>query len=175
MCNLYSFMTNQEAVRAFTRAMVDRTGNLPPMPGIFPDYAAPIVRNGPNGRELVTARWGMPSSQLALMDATTKRATKLEGKGIESTSRRCFAWSRTSGRPTSATRRADTGSAGSKSRPAASYPLPASRSSTASRGATYGLLSMKHGPWRSSPGSGPTGRPLGRCVKARRTTTCLGS
>ena len=24
--------------------MLDRTGNLPPLPGIFPDYAAPIVR-----------------------------------------------------------------------------------------------------------------------------------
>jgi peptide deformylase len=26
-----------------------RTGNLPPLPGIFPDYAAPIVRNQPDG------------------------------------------------------------------------------------------------------------------------------
>ncbi len=41
--------------------MVDRTGNLPPLPGIFPDYTAPIVRNYPQGRELVLARWGMPS------------------------------------------------------------------------------------------------------------------
>jgi hypothetical protein len=38
------------------------------MPGVFPDYKAPIVRNGPEGRELVTARWGMPSSSKALMD-----------------------------------------------------------------------------------------------------------
>jgi putative SOS response-associated peptidase YedK len=39
----------------------DRTGNLPPMPGVFPDYAAPIVRNAPDGgRELMLARWGMP-------------------------------------------------------------------------------------------------------------------
>jgi putative SOS response-associated peptidase YedK len=41
--------------------MLDRTGNLPPLPGIFPDYAAPIVRNQPDGRELTMARWGMPS------------------------------------------------------------------------------------------------------------------
>lgn len=41
--------------------MRDLTGNLPPMPGVFPDYAAPIVRNGPDGvRELMLARWGMP-------------------------------------------------------------------------------------------------------------------
>jgi putative SOS response-associated peptidase YedK len=56
-------------------------GNLAPMPGVFPDYAAPIVRNGAEGRELATARWGMPSSSKALMDATKKRAEKLQAKG----------------------------------------------------------------------------------------------
>jgi hypothetical protein len=29
--------------------MRDVTGKLPPFPGIFPDYAAPIVRNAPDG------------------------------------------------------------------------------------------------------------------------------
>ena len=29
--------------------------------GIYPDYSAPIIRNGPEGRELVMARWGMPT------------------------------------------------------------------------------------------------------------------
>jgi putative SOS response-associated peptidase YedK len=44
-----------------TRAMRDTTGNLPPLPGIFPDYKAPIVRNDPDRvRELAMARWGMP-------------------------------------------------------------------------------------------------------------------
>jgi putative SOS response-associated peptidase YedK len=38
------------------------TGNLPALPGIFPDKMAPIVRNGADGpRELVMARSGMPS------------------------------------------------------------------------------------------------------------------
>jgi hypothetical protein len=46
MCNLYSITKGQAAIIAFTRAMRDLTGNLPPMPGVFPDYAAPIVRNG---------------------------------------------------------------------------------------------------------------------------------
>jgi putative SOS response-associated peptidase YedK len=46
--------------------MTDSTGNLPPLPGIFPDYAAPIVRNQPGGRELMMARWGMPSPAFAL-------------------------------------------------------------------------------------------------------------
>jgi putative SOS response-associated peptidase YedK len=67
MCNLYSATTNQEAIRAFARIMSDRTGNLPPLPGIFPDYQAPIVRNTADGRELTMARWGMPSPQFALV------------------------------------------------------------------------------------------------------------
>ena len=84
MCNLYSLTKGQQAIREFTRAMHDSVGNLPLMPGIFPDYAAPIVRNGTDGqRELVTARWGMPSSQKALMEATRKRAHRLQSKGKE--------------------------------------------------------------------------------------------
>jgi putative SOS response-associated peptidase YedK len=35
-------------------------GNLPPMPGVFPDYPAPVVRNAGDERELVMMRWGMP-------------------------------------------------------------------------------------------------------------------
>ena len=42
MCNLYSLTKGQQAIRQLARAMHDRTGNLPPLPGIFPDYAAPI-------------------------------------------------------------------------------------------------------------------------------------
>jgi putative SOS response-associated peptidase YedK len=82
MCNLYSITKGQRAIIEFTRAMRDTTGNLPPLPGVFPDYMAPIVRNAPDGvRELMMGRWGMPSSQKALLDATKKRAEKLEAKG----------------------------------------------------------------------------------------------
>jgi len=66
MCNLYSMTRGQQAIREFARVMSDRTGNLPPFPGVFPDYAAPIVRNQPHGRELAMARWGMPSPVFAL-------------------------------------------------------------------------------------------------------------
>ena len=31
------------------------------MPGVYPDYAAPIVRNDAGARELAMARWGMPT------------------------------------------------------------------------------------------------------------------
>jgi putative SOS response-associated peptidase YedK len=82
MCNLYSITKGQRAIIEFTRAMRDITGNLPSQPGVFPDYLAPIVRNAPDGvRELMKARWGMPSSQFALMQKTKKRAAALEAKG----------------------------------------------------------------------------------------------
>jgi putative SOS response-associated peptidase YedK len=82
MCNLYSITKGQRAIIEFTRAMRDTTGNLPPLPGVFPDYLAPIVRNAPDGaRELVMARWGMPSSQFALMQSAKKRAARIEAKG----------------------------------------------------------------------------------------------
>jgi putative SOS response-associated peptidase YedK len=66
LCNLYSVTKGQQAIREFAGALRDTTGNLPPLPGIFPDYAAPIVRNQPGGRELTMARWGMPSPVFAL-------------------------------------------------------------------------------------------------------------
>ena len=82
MCNLYSQTKGQQAIIALTKAMRDQTGNLPPLPGIFPDYQAPVVRNAPDGvRELAMLRWGMPSSQKAQLDAASKRADKLRAKG----------------------------------------------------------------------------------------------
>jgi putative SOS response-associated peptidase YedK len=61
MCNLYSLTKGQQAIREFTGAMRDRTGNLPPMPGIFPDMMAPVVRHCVDGqRELTMMRWGFP-------------------------------------------------------------------------------------------------------------------
>ncbi|MDV7272071.1 SOS response-associated peptidase family protein [Thioclava sp. A2] len=74
MCNLYSQTRSQDAMRhVFERMMEggevldDNLGNLPPMAGIFPDYAAPIVRHGLRGGwELSRARWGMPTPQVFL-------------------------------------------------------------------------------------------------------------
>ena len=61
MCNLYSLTKGQAAIRDPFRARHDRAGNLPLLPGIFPDQTAPIVRNDIDGeRELVMARWGIP-------------------------------------------------------------------------------------------------------------------
>jgi putative SOS response-associated peptidase YedK len=69
------------AIRRLFGALNNQVGNLPSLPGIFPDYSAPIVCNAAGGREIAMARWGMPSSQLALMKSAKKRAAKLEAKG----------------------------------------------------------------------------------------------
>jgi putative SOS response-associated peptidase YedK len=67
MCNLYSIDIGQQAIRDIAKAMRDVTGNMPSLPGVFPDYFAPSVRNAPDGvRELTMARWGMPSPAFAI-------------------------------------------------------------------------------------------------------------
>jgi putative SOS response-associated peptidase YedK len=66
MCNLYSMTTTKEAMRQFPLAFDDRGVNMPWQPGIYPDYAAPVVRNYAGARELAMARWGMPSPKSAL-------------------------------------------------------------------------------------------------------------
>lgn len=82
MCNLYAMMRSRAAVAALVRAMSDRNHNQPPMAGIYPDYAAPVVLRGEDGaREMRDLRWGMPSSKKALFDAAAKRADKLRAKG----------------------------------------------------------------------------------------------
>ena len=80
MCNLYSHTTNQEAIRRLFDVERDLAGNLPPQPGIFPDYAAPVVHMRDGERTLSMYRWGMPSSKKALYDAAAKRADKLRAK-----------------------------------------------------------------------------------------------
>ena len=44
MCNLYSITTNQEAISRLFRVINRYVGNLPPMPGVFPDYPAPVPK-----------------------------------------------------------------------------------------------------------------------------------
>jgi putative SOS response-associated peptidase YedK len=61
MCNLYSLTRSQDEIRQLARALRDIVGNLPPLPGIFPDTMAPVVRTAEDGvRELAMMRWGFP-------------------------------------------------------------------------------------------------------------------
>ena len=76
MCNLYSLSKGQDAIRRLLDeegGLADRTGNLAPLRGIFPDTRAPIVRRDPKegGRELVLGRWGMPSPAFVLKGRKT--------------------------------------------------------------------------------------------------------
>lgn len=74
MCNLYSQTKSQDAMRHLfddmmgeDEELIDDTGNLPTMAGIFPDYPAPIIRHGVQGGwRLTKARWGMPTPRVFL-------------------------------------------------------------------------------------------------------------
>ncbi len=72
MCNLYSLTRSQDEIRRIANAMRDTTGNQPPLPAVFPDTPAPVVRMGADGvRELAAMRWGMPSPVFALKGRST--------------------------------------------------------------------------------------------------------
>ena len=60
MCNLYSLNRPQDEIRRWFDVSHDSAGNLPPLPGIFPDQMAPVVLAGTQGRELTMMRWGIP-------------------------------------------------------------------------------------------------------------------
>jgi putative SOS response-associated peptidase YedK len=78
VCNLYSITTNQAAIIALFRVMNRYVGNLPPMPGVVPDYPAPVVRNA--GAELTMMRWGMPAPPRAgAFPVTNIRNTPRQG------------------------------------------------------------------------------------------------
>ena len=83
MCNLSRQRSGPQSIMDLAHAMRADVGNLQPG-DIYPDYPAPIVRTGADGvRELVLARWGMPTSRKVLIDAASKRADKLRAKGQE--------------------------------------------------------------------------------------------
>jgi putative SOS response-associated peptidase YedK len=75
MCNLYSITTNQEAIIRLFRVMNRYVGNLPPMPGVFPDYPAPVVCNAGTEREMLMMRWGMPPPRAGGFPVTNIRNT----------------------------------------------------------------------------------------------------
>jgi len=56
MCNLYSMNQTREEVRLLIGALRDLTANQPLLPGIYPDYQAPIVRPENGERVIANAR-----------------------------------------------------------------------------------------------------------------------
>ncbi|WP_324752779.1 SOS response-associated peptidase [Roseovarius sp. Pro17] len=75
MCNLYSNLTNQEAMRGLFNMppAADHLGNAAPQPAIWPKYDAPVVRLDDKGeREMLAMSWGF----------LTAKASKKTGKPI---------------------------------------------------------------------------------------------
>jgi putative SOS response-associated peptidase YedK len=61
MCNLYSMTRARDAIRQLFGVSRDNTANQPPLPAIFPDQLAPVVRTGRDGGRVMEAmRWGFP-------------------------------------------------------------------------------------------------------------------
>lgn len=90
MCNLYAQTKSQDAMRQVFRdvleedeELIDAAGNLAPESGIFPDYAAPIIRRSERRDWALTmARWGMPTPPVYL----TARRTDLGVTNIRNVS-----------------------------------------------------------------------------------------
>jgi putative SOS response-associated peptidase YedK len=61
MCNLYRLDKGQDHLRRFFKVARDDSGNQPPLPGIYPDNVAPIIRQERGERVMQMARWGMPT------------------------------------------------------------------------------------------------------------------
>ena len=78
MCDLYSMTRAQDAMRRLFGVKHDRTGNLPSLPGIFPDQLAPVVCNAKDGeRSLEIMRWGFPPApKVGTAPITNVRNTK---------------------------------------------------------------------------------------------------
>ena len=66
MCNLNSMNRMRDEVRVLIGALRDLTANQPPLPGVSPDYEAPIVRVENGERIMANARWGLPTPAFAL-------------------------------------------------------------------------------------------------------------
>ncbi|MET4279455.1 hypothetical protein ABIB68_007740 [Bradyrhizobium sp. F1.2.2] len=63
MCNLYSITINQAAMIALFRVVNLYVGNLAPMPGVFPDYPAPVSSfKGPDAWARTRSRSAMTTS-----------------------------------------------------------------------------------------------------------------
>jgi hypothetical protein len=52
LCNLYSVTKGQQAIRELAGAMRDRTGNLPPLYGIFPDARRRLASDRAEARHI---------------------------------------------------------------------------------------------------------------------------
>lgn len=82
MCNLYSITTNQAAIIALFRVVNRYVGNLAPMPGVFLDYPASVIRNTQAGTEMtlighqLSPRGSFAMARRSLSRCTERRSTR---------------------------------------------------------------------------------------------------
>lgn len=77
MCNLYNMTTTREAIRQFVQTTREYQFNEPSLQ-VYPNRYAPIVRVGEDGeRELVRARWGMPTPPMFVKGAHDSGVTNI--------------------------------------------------------------------------------------------------
>jgi hypothetical protein len=81
MCILYCITTNQAAIIALFRVINRYVGNLPPMPGVFPDYPSPVARNAEAGREMTLMRWACRHRHETAGRQSRTSATRLRRTG----------------------------------------------------------------------------------------------
>jgi putative SOS response-associated peptidase YedK len=177
ICNLYSMTRARSEAARLGRALSDRNNNQPPMPGVYPDYPAPIILKGADGaREMRDVRWGMPSSKKALYDAAAKRADKLRAKGQDVDFPQLLRMEPDKGttniRNTSSPHwKPWLGAANRCLVPFTAFSEP-DQAAPCSRS---GSRKAKSAPSPSSPASGPHGPACARSRKARSPATCSAS
>ncbi|MFT4077505.1 MAG: SOS response-associated peptidase [Asticcacaulis sp.] len=97
MCNMYSMVSNKEAIREFAKFLrvSPHVDNLPEIPGIYANGWGPIVRATDDGaRELAAVRWGLPTPQGQLKGVVDSGTTNLRTlrywkRYLEPLNRRC--------------------------------------------------------------------------------------
>jgi putative SOS response-associated peptidase YedK len=95
MCNLYSVYSTQATMRKTFGVTRDKAGNLPPLPGIFPDQMAPIVRLADGESELLQMRWGFPPLPRRLATIRLRTCAMWPRRsGARGSSRNIAAWCR---------------------------------------------------------------------------------
>lgn len=81
MCNLYNVSTTHEMMRQLGKAVQDQSNKLNPSEDIYPDRAAPLIRNGSEGREIAMLTWGMPSPSFVTKGKPDTGVTNIRNVG----------------------------------------------------------------------------------------------
>jgi putative SOS response-associated peptidase YedK len=91
MCNLYRMTSNADAIAQLFGPLASIESNVPPQLEIFPDYTAPVVVAGEDGRRLVTMKWGWPPPGQVKRPVTNIRnlASPMWRNAISDPARRC--------------------------------------------------------------------------------------